>query len=335
MSFDVLHRKFETFRKDPVGILRSKIEKSRSYRQVHDRVVLRFPFFDICRFYVNRAPKQLYLREKAKMGVSPVEAKILSELQQDGISATSFEELFPSEKFANFQDAVEELLRTPEILGKIEAIEKGQKTGAQSKFYLVKPLGGVPVFDARDEFLRLALSEPLLRVVCAYLDMFARLIHIEHWYNVPTPGEAAYSQRWHRDPDDKRLVKTFMYLRDVDETTGPFTYVPGSQNGGPHDEVFPQTTHESHYPPDGAVDGYFSPSQVKVCTGKAGTIVLCDTSGLHKGGHPTRSPRLLFTCSYTSNAAKVRNDILYSISNPRILSEHLSPAGRFAIGHPE
>ena len=57
------------------------------------------------------------------------------------------------------------------------------------------------------------------------------------------------------------------------------------------------------------------------------------TSGLHKGGHPTRSPRLLFTCSYTSNAAKVRTDILDSVSNPLILSEHL--AITFATGHPE
>ena len=40
------------------------------------------------------------------------------------------------------------------------------------------------------------------------------------------------SQRWHRDFNDKHLLKAFLYLVDVDEGTGPFQYVPGSAPGG-------------------------------------------------------------------------------------------------------
>ena len=47
------------------------------------------------------------------------------------------------------------------------------------------------------------------------------------------PGSTRVSsQRWHRDYNDERLVKVFIYLTDVDEDTGPLEYVPGSTLGG-------------------------------------------------------------------------------------------------------
>jgi len=334
-TFKTLQRKFTNFRREPMGILGRKIAMSRSYRHVHDRVVLRFPLFDICRWYVNRVPRKLYLLEKSKIQTTANEQRILSDLERDGIALTSFQEVFPAEDFAQFQGIAEKLLAIPDIKSKIEEIKKGQnqKSVSGSKFYLVKPLGPTPLFDSTDDFLRLALSDEVLRIVCGYLGTFARLIHIEHWCNVATEGNDSFSQRWHRDPDDKKLVKLFLYIRDVDGDTGPFSFIPGSQNGGPHSRVYPQKTHESQYPPDGWVGKTFSGDQIRTCTGKAGTMILCNTSGFHKGGHPTKSLRLLFTCAYTSNAAKVRNDILYSVSNLDRLRDKLGAAGRFAVGH--
>ena len=45
-------------------------------------------------------------------------------------------------------------------------------------------------------------------------------------------GERMSSQRWHRDFNDRHLLKAFLYLVDVDEETGPFEYVPRSAPGG-------------------------------------------------------------------------------------------------------
>ena len=46
-------------------------------------------------------------------------------------------------------------------------------------------------------------------------------------------SERKASQRWHRDFNDRHLLKAFLYLVDVDEETGPFEYVAGSARGGP------------------------------------------------------------------------------------------------------
>ena len=42
---------------------------------------------------------------------------------------------------------------------------------------------------------------------------------------------------------------------------------------------------------------------VSVCTGAAGTIVFCDTSGLHRGGFARVRERLMCTSIYTPRAS--------------------------------
>lgn len=40
--------------------------------------------------------------------------------------------------------------------------------------------------------------------------------------------DLSYSQLWHRDHDDVRTIKLFVYLTDVQsESDGPFTFLPG------------------------------------------------------------------------------------------------------------
>jgi hypothetical protein len=129
------------------------------------------------------------------------------------------------------------------------------------------------------------------------------------------------------------MVKTFLYLRDVDVTNGPFCYVPGSHNGGRFKRFYPQQPDAYNYPNDGIVEKRFPANLRQVCTGKAGTLIFCDTTGFHKGGHPTLGARLLFHGFYTTNAGKpiITKEKKYSLKIPGINS--LSPAARYAIGH--
>ena len=39
------------------------------------------------------------------------------------------------------------------------------------------------------------------------------------------------------------------------------------------------------------------------CTGDAGTIIFCDTTGLHKGGHSISKPRYLLNACFRSNGS--------------------------------
>ena len=111
------------------------------------------------------------------------------------------------------------------------------------------------------------------------------------------------SQRWHRDPEDKIVVKMFLYLNDVDEKTGPFMYVRGSHHLGKYKNLFPTAPPAGSYPPLGSVEEKISKGDINIKTGRAGTIIFCETSGLHKGGYATEKERLMFTAIYASKVA--------------------------------
>ena len=146
----------------------------------------------------------------------------------------------------------------------------------------------------------------MLDVANAYLRLWSKLSYVDLWYTAPQPAdeERVASQNWHFDFDDKHLLKAFLYLVDVDESTGPFEYVPGSQPGGRYHGVRPWTPM-----------GYGRVSDEDVAQGRAargrsprspprrGTLIFCNTSGLHRGGFATGTARVLATATYCSPAS--------------------------------
>jgi hypothetical protein len=345
-TIEILRRKLDHFRNDPIGTLRTRVGFSfkQARRLYHDKlyepIKFSWPTYDICRWFLNRTPKKLYQIEKPNMELSVFQQWIIDQLEEKGIAVVHFTDLFSHQQLEELQQSAERLVQKPANQMRLEEIgrrapaapSKKFFTGAD-KFYIVPLLGAKPVFDLNDKFMEFSLSEPVLRIVCGYLEMFSRLVLMDLWYNVSTNGPDVFSQRWHRDPDDRKEVKLFLYLRDVNVGNGPFCYIPGSHNAGRFKRVFPQTIRISNYPPDGAVENKFSENQRQVCTGKAGTLIFCDTTGFHKGGHPTTDGRLLFTAVYTTNSGTslMTGARLYSISGLR--SDFVSPAAEYAISH--
>jgi hypothetical protein len=134
-------------------------------------------------------------------------------------------------------------------------------------------------------------------------------------------GNAApiQSQRWHRDPEEKRLMKFFVYLSDVDENAGPFTYVKGSAyKTKPYGKLFPQKLPMGIYPPDNSVEEMIDSSAIISATGVKGTVIFCDTAGLHRGGHARSKSRLLFTAFYPSSWWTESKRYTLSISSEEI-----------------
>jgi hypothetical protein len=328
--------KWRKFRRDPLGTVRGRLRAEthrlyRDLRKLYRAVGFRWPIYDLCYWFLNRTPRKAYASEKARMKLDPLQRRIVEELKDRGICKVGLDELFPGHRLNQLQAIAETHLGTAANRTLVEAIAAGAGAGRGTKFYMVRLRGNPAVFEWGDKFVELGLSDRILWPVCAYLGMFARVVDLDLWCHVPTGRRPYASQRWHRDPDDRRLVKLFLYLRDVDEDTGPFCYIPGSHNGGAFRGIYPQTMPDSQYPPDGEVEKHFSQEQMLTCTGKAGTVILCDTTGFHKGGHPRGPLRLLFTAAYTSNAGRLDNVNRYAISDLQEAS--LSPAARYGIGH--
>jgi hypothetical protein len=144
------------------------------------------------------------------------------------------------------------------------------------------------------------------------------------------------SQRWHRDPGVGRICKAFLYLTDVDEKSGPFTYFAGSQPGGQLQRLLPHRFFGkgSYYPPDGAVEGLLkkhgAQDRVRVNTGPAGMVIFCNTMGLHKGGYATERRRIMITSFYKSGESRVPPHLRFPI-NFETRVEGLADISRYAI----
>lgn len=151
--------------------------------------------------------------------------------------------------------------------------------------------------------LHVALDVKLLEIVAAYLGMWPSLHSVGAWLNYPTDEPGTSSQLWHHDPEDLKLIKTFIYLEDVGEDNGPFTYLPGTHPFGPNVGT------AAHAPRQGVGDEQiatlFPASAWRVCAGPAGTMIVADTLGFHRGGKPTAGTRLLVTFTYTSGTPLV------------------------------
>ena len=155
-----------------------------------------------------------------------------------------------------------------------------------------------------DPWLRLGLSEPLLNVISAYRGGDVRLVDFDHWYTVPFGGghDRMASQRWHRDPEDQHVVKVFVYFSDVDDDAGPFQYVPGSAEGGRYGEFYPWGK-SKWYPPQEEIADEIPESEHFSAEGPRGTVVICDTSGFHRGGFARTKARVLSYFTFVSPEA--------------------------------
>ena len=169
--------------------------------------------------------------------------------------------------------------------------------------------GSCPTIAPDDPWLRLGTSPEILGVVNAYRELWMKLVNVELWYTIPFLGgtERVASQRWHRDPRDSRIVKVFVYFSDVDDTAGPLQYVAGSTEGRPYGDFFPWRLHGEKYPPDEEFARAIPESAWVTATGRAGTVVFCDTSGFHRGGYATEKPRVSSVHHYVSPAAVAAN----------------------------
>ena len=184
---------------------------------------------------------------------------------------------------------------------------------------------------AADPWFAACASRRMLDVANAYLHLWAKLSYVDLWYTAQQPAsdERVASQNWHVDFDDKHLLKAFVYLSDVGTDHGPFEYVPGSQPGGRHHDVRPWVPMGYGRVDDADVARSVPAEEIASFTGPKGTLILCNTSGLHRGGFATAGPRVLATATYCSPAS------LKSLSNRNYTSpladSTTDPVVRYAV----
>jgi len=140
--------------------------------------------------------------------------------------------------------------------------------------------------------LALANDPRIVAVAAAYLGCKPTISNLSLWWSFPHQGVAQDAQLFHRDRDDWKFCKLFVYLTDVDEQSGPHVFVEGS-----HRVTQPSSLRRFS---DDEIESRFSASSIKHFCMPSGSVFLLDTFGVHKGLPPRGGRRrLLFQVEYS------------------------------------
>ncbi len=279
----------------------------------------------------NRSARRRFTR--AQPSLDTTQQRIVDQLRVEGFAVVPFGDLFSEparwDEVAAEADAF--VTETEEGLQR-EAAGEGSDLRRSVKTYLVRKNAWGVSLGADDPWLQLALDPRLLDLANTYIGMWSKLEYVDLWYTPPSDeDERQSSQRWHRDFNDRLLLKAFLYVSDVDEAAGPFEYVPRSFPGGELGDLWPWFPGYDGYPPDEEFARRMEGERIETFTGQRGTLILCNTSGFHRGGYATGRPRVLATWTYSSPAAlKALSERNYSTLEHAATSE-FAAAARYAV----
>lgn len=131
----------------------------------------------------------------------------------------------------------------------------------------------------------------ILRLASAFLGCKPTLCSVGVRWSFPGSRSPDMTQEFHRDPDDWRFLKLFVYLTDVDGESGPHIYVAGSHNTR-------RSLRAKTYAQE-QLEARFGKQNMRTILGARGTTFIADTSGIHAGIAPQRAPRLLLQAQYS------------------------------------
>jgi hypothetical protein len=285
------------------------------------------------RYWITPRSERLFLAHQPAL--SQVQRRVVQDLQISGISMVPFRELFAGESpdlWTQFEETARTFARSERVRSEAE-LYRANTDRSGWKEYVVKHFEGKPRLDVTDPVLRLGLRPQLLDTVNAYLRLWAKLRSVNMWYTIPLAAAGARnaSQRWHRDPEDRRLVKVFLYVDQVDAAAGPLEYIPGSRRGGPYAHLWPFAGgggfHNGSYPPQAEVEAAVPPEARVRGECPPATLLFCDTSGFHRGGYAIGKERLLGVWMFVTPASRAVRS--FSVDDRARAS--LSPTAQYAV----
>lgn len=134
-------------------------------------------------------------------------------------------------------------------------------------------------------------NKKVLNIVEGVLGAKATLSNISVWWSHPGHATPQAAESFHRDVDDLRFIKLFIYLTDVDDESGPHAFVPTSHRHMGYRKIRRYS--------DDEIRSEFGADGIKYFTGSKGSAFLENTFGLHKGQLPSKKRRLLFQAQYS------------------------------------
>lgn len=223
--------------------------------------------------------------------LSPGDRLILNQLKKEGVCVTSVAEL-------GFNSGENLLSAAGKQLHRMEAVNNSHLSQRLPQIYTVTDL---------PEFSTWATEPRLLNIIENYIGLPVAFHGVHLRKDFPNENQFG-TLLWHKDSEDRRIIKIFLYLSDVEEHHGPFEYVPLSKTS-----LYSLNFYRIYYKlwqsgylgiTDETLQEIIPKSAWKSCPGKAGTVIIVDTKKvLHHGTLRTQDRSALFFV-YTANPPK-------------------------------
>ncbi|WP_392532469.1 phytanoyl-CoA dioxygenase [Nostoc sp. C117] len=214
--------------------------------------------------------------------------QILNTLKKDGVYVTTLADLGLSSN--------SELLKA--AYHQLSQMENPNNNHLDEKLPQISTVTGLA------EFYAWGKEKRLLNIIENYIGLPVAFHGVHLRKDFPSKHQFG-TLLWHSDAEDRRIIKIFVYLNDVEEKTGPFEYIPRSLTPFFSWKYFRlyYRLFKSGYMgiDDEEVKPVIPKSAWKSCPGLAGTVIIVDTKNtLHHGTVRTEERSTLFFC-YTAN----------------------------------
>jgi len=218
---------------------------------------------------LERRHEQAMTRAAIQHNLSLLEAQIVCGLEQDGVFVTSLEALgFGGDTILSVgQDLATKMQRRVDDMG-----------GAYPVMIENTP---ADMLD-HPEIFRWGLNDSIMRIAESYLHQ--KIAYDGPLlFHTPADGKETGTRQWHKDREDRRMIKLALYLNDVDEDGGPFELLnKESRKKRRPDNFRPLFTEELRR----SMAGRATPRNNVVCTGPTGTLVFADAARFFHRGRP-------------------------------------------------
>jgi len=232
----------------------------------------------------RRYGKALHVHQPTLPQLSAMDAEIVAALEKDGIFFTTIEAL----GLANGHVVTSEARALAEGFA-----EEAHQLTANGEVFTIVP--SERVFRYPSIYL-LGLQDRLLDIAENYIGLPPAYDGVTINYTV-ADGREVSTRKWHRDWEDRRMLKVAIYLHDVDEGAGPFQMIKRhdtlqNDQDGFNYELADDATLVERLGPSYADD-------IVSCCGNAGTVIFTDTARFfHRGKPATGRDRMAIFYSY-------------------------------------
>jgi hypothetical protein len=303
-------------------------------------------------WYVLRNPQSQKQFARHRPTVTPEQHELIESLTARGVAARSFGHAgIESGEWCRLQERVGEFARsaaeriTAATVAYSDKMDLGPLEHNRERFrrffrdkdqaklddYILKMNPENAVLPSDHPLITVGLSASVLHVVSSYLNLWPKLIYTDAWYSIPMdPGRRIGSQQWHRDPEDKQMVKVYLYFSEIDDSAGAMEYILGTSNAlhGRGLEIGEwKAAGANLYPSAEVVEQSFPAARRFSCSGSVGTLLFCDTTGLHRGGISRSKPRIVATWTFVTPASRYQRRFTLRPVEGWPLSEE----GQFAV----